>query len=241
MSAATRVATELAHDILREMPPGTTLPSESELATRFEVSRLTIRESMKILSGRGLVDAGRGRRAVTRRPDGSAFSDYLASVILTDPRGLFDLMELRLALETQTASLAARRISRAALGKLESYVAGMRAVAKNRAADGSMDEETFNRNDVAFHEAIATASGNCVLTALFEALAPPLFESFARSLQGQRRRGNSVDVTIAAHAAVLDAIAARQPEEAANAMRRHLEETALDINVGIGAPNVRTE
>src|SRR5436189_3760941 len=108
-TATATVAEALAQVILGEMAPGQSLPSEGELAARFEVSRLTVREAVKMLAGRGLLDVGRGRRAMVKEPSGVAFSDFLSVAIRNDPKGLFDLIELRMSLEVQSATLAARR------------------------------------------------------------------------------------------------------------------------------------
>ena len=76
-SAVERVVGRLMELILGELAPGTRLPSEAELARQYEVSRLTVREAVKVLAGRGLLEVSRGRRAVVREPDGSAFGDFL--------------------------------------------------------------------------------------------------------------------------------------------------------------------
>src|SRR5215217_5610484 len=112
--------------ILGELMPGTSLPSEAELAARYDVSRLTIREAVKLLEGRGLLTIARGRRAVVREPDGAAFADFLTSVIRYDPKGLFDLVEVRLSLEVQSATLAAKRATRAGIAAIEGELQGMR-------------------------------------------------------------------------------------------------------------------
>ncbi len=90
-----RVISGLTELVLGELGPGAQLPSEAALASTYEVSRLTIREAMKVLAGRGLIDAGRGRRAIVREPDGSAFGDFLSAVMRHDAKGLFDLVEVR--------------------------------------------------------------------------------------------------------------------------------------------------
>src|SRR4051812_11771356 len=108
-TAAESVAEAMAQMVLGGMAPGSSLPSEGDLAIRFEVSRLTVREAVKMLAGRGLLDVGRGRRAIVKEPTGVAFSDFLSTVIQNDPKGLFDLIELRMSLEVQSATLAARR------------------------------------------------------------------------------------------------------------------------------------
>ena len=78
VSTTAQVADALAEMILSELSPGVSLPSEADLAVSYSVSRLTIREAIKILTGRGLLDVGRGRRAVVRQPDSAALADFLS-------------------------------------------------------------------------------------------------------------------------------------------------------------------
>lgn len=229
-SAAEKVANALGDIVLRDLSPGASIPSEAELATRFEVSRLTVREAVKMLVGRGLLHIGRGRRAIVREPDSSVFASLLVSIVRNDPKGLFDLIELRMAMETQSAGLAAKRISRAGLQAIESAMLGMREAA-TAAADGtdSEAEARFHDCDLQFHEAIAMASGNRVIAFIFEAMAQPLHESFVMSRRGQTLRGAGRVETVAAHQAILDAIRASDQRAAVDAMRIHLKSTELDI------------
>jgi GntR family transcriptional repressor for pyruvate dehydrogenase complex len=230
-TAASSVAEALAQMVLHEMHPGMSLPSESELATRFEVSRLTVRESVKMLAGRGLLDLGRGRRAMVIQPSGAAFADYITALIRHDSKGLFDLIEMRMSLEVQSATLAARRVTRAGIAALESEMEGMRIAAEEGRREGENGdaERMFHKHDVGFHEAIALSSGNRLLSSLFEAMTTPLQSTFPLSRRGREARGHSVDDTIAAHDAVLQAIRAGNPKSAGAAMRAHLEDTERDI------------
>src|SRR5215217_7240607 len=135
--------------ILGELMPGTSLPSEAELAARYDVSRLTIREAVKLLEGRGLLTIARGRRAVVREPDSAAFADFLTSVIRYDPKGLFDLVEVRLSLEVQSATLAAKRSTRAGIAAIESELQGMRDSVGEPAVELSEEQElAFHTHDV---------------------------------------------------------------------------------------------
>lgn len=212
--------------ILTTMSPGASLPSEAELAERYAVSRLTIREAVKLLAGRGLVVLARGRRAMVREPDGSAFADFLTSVLHNDSKGLFDLVEVRMSLEVQSATLAAKRASRAGLAAIESALQGMRD-AESAADDSS--EERFHNFDVGFHEAVALASGNRVLGYLFEAMATPLRQGIQISRRGHANRGHSLRDTVEAHERILDAIRAGNSRAAGEAMRLHLKDTERDI------------
>lgn len=209
------------------MAPGASLPSEAELAERYAVSRLTVREAVKLLAGRGLVDLARGRRAMVREPDGAAFADFLVSVLHNDSKGLFDLVEVRLSLEVQSATLAAKRANRAGIAAIESALQGMRDA---EAADDTDAEERFHNFDVGFHEAVALASGNRILGYLFEAMAGPLRSGIQISRQGHANRGHTLRDTIDAHQRILDAIRAGNARAAAEAMRLHLRNTERDIS-----------
>lgn len=233
-TAATTIADALAREILSEMSPGVSLPSEAELATRYDVSRLTIREAVKLLEGRGLLAIARGRKAVVREPDGAAFADFLTSVIRYDSKGLFDLVEVRLALEVQSATLAAKRANRAGIAAIESELQGMRDTVGTPGEPMTHEQEVnFHTHDVGFHEAIALASGNRVLGFLFEAMARPLREGFFISRRGHEQRGHSMHDTIAAHQRILDCIKAGNGRTAAEAMRVHLKDTERDIRVAL--------
>lgn len=223
-NAATAVADDLAELILTKLTPGANLPSEADLAEQYAVSRLTIREAVKLLAGRGLLEVSRGKRAKVKEPDGSAFADFLTAVIHNNSRGLFDLIEVRLALEVQSATMAAKRASRAGITAIESALQGMREAA---AAD---DETRFHAFDVGFHEAIALASGNRVLGYLFEAMSGPLREGFVISRRGHASRGHTVADTIEAHQRILDCIRQGNGRAAGEAMRVHLRDTERDIH-----------
>jgi DNA-binding FadR family transcriptional regulator len=236
-TATAVIADALASRIIGEMAPGASLPSEADIAAQFSVSRLTVREALKLLAGRGLLDIGRGRRAVVRQPSGGAFSDFLSGVIQNDPKGLFDLIELRISLEVQSATLAARRANRASIAAIESALQGMRDAlefARNE-GDADLSEQRFHESDVGFHEAIALSSGNRLISYLFEAMAEPLIRSFRLSRRGHDLRGHTVEDTITAHNVILEAIRAGNPKAAAAAMRAHLEDTERDIRSALSA------
>ena len=248
-TATSAVAEALAQIVLTEMAPGTSLPSEAELAARFEVSRLTVREAIKMLAGRGLLDVGRGRRAIVREPDGLALSDAITSHVQNDPKGLFDVLELRLSIEVLSASLAARRLNRAGDAALEAAMAGMREAAASARTGGNAQEAEirFHHNDLGFHGAIALASGNRLISHLFEAMATALRRGFNLSRRGHLLRGLNETDTLAAHEAILAAIRDGNARAAEQAMRAHLEETerdvraALDNSAGTSSPLIANE
>ncbi|MCS6760306.1 MAG: FCD domain-containing protein [Candidatus Devosia euplotis] len=200
----------------------------------YAVSRLTIREAVKLLEGRGLLEIARGRKAVVREPDGAAFADFLTSIIRYDIKGLLDLVEIRLSLEVQSATLAAKRASRAGIAAIESELKGMRDTVGQPDQPMSHDQELgFHTHDVGFHEAVALAGGNRILGFLFEAMTQPLREGFFISRRGHEKRGHTLHSAIEAHQRILDCIKAGNGRAAAEAMRLHIKDTERDIRVAL--------
>src|SRR6516164_3748040 len=225
LPAVERVVAALTDLILGELTPGAQLPSEAALAATYDVSRLTVREAVRVLSGRGLLDLARGRRATVREPDGSSFGDFLAAAMRHDAKGMLDLIEVRQALEIQSATLCAKRITRAGAAAAEMRGGGDRAAA----------EERFHQFDVGYHEALALASGNRMLGHLLEAMAAPLRDSFHLSLRGHELRGHTPEDTIAAHERIFERIQAGDSRGAAQAMRSHLREAVRDVSAALNA------
>lgn len=232
-TATASVADELVRMILGQMVPGASLPSEAELAIQHGVSRVTVREAVKMVAGRGLLDLARGRRAVVKEPDASALGEFISFVVQNDTRGVFDLVEVRLSLEVQAAGLTAARADRAALAEIESCLAAMGAA---QAPDGSENEQAFHEADARFHAAIAEASGNRILISLFAAMAPALRRSFYMSRRGRQVRGQTTEHTIHAHQRIFDCVAARDVAGAEAAMRVHLSDAARDMRAALDEP-----
>jgi GntR family transcriptional repressor for pyruvate dehydrogenase complex len=201
--------------------PGETLPSEGKLAEALGVSRLTVREATRTLEARGLLEIKQGRRPTVAAPNGGLVGDFFKIAVRRDPRALLDLIEVRRALEVHIATLAARRATKGDVADMEMSIAAMRT--------GGDESEAFHAADVRFHENLAAASGNRLLVFLIEAFAEPLRESRLRSFAGHRARGGGIEDVIQQHQTILDAVKARSPKAAAEAMRYHLEQTERDL------------
>jgi GntR family transcriptional regulator, transcriptional repressor for pyruvate dehydrogenase complex len=207
--------------------PGDTLPAEGKLAEALGVSRLTVREATRSLEARGLLEITQGRRPRVAAPNGALVGDFFKSAVRRDPRALLDLLEVRRALEVHIAVLAAKRATKGDLADMEMSIAAMRT--------GGDKPDAFHAADVRFHENLAAASGNRLLVFLIEAFAEPLRESRLRSFAGHRARGGEVDDVIQQHQAILDAVEARNPKAAAQAMRDHLQQTEQDLRAHLQA------
>jgi GntR family transcriptional repressor for pyruvate dehydrogenase complex len=209
--------------VLDELRPGDSLPSEADLAKRLPVSRLTIREAVRTLEARGLLTVSKGRRPVVRAINGELVGDFFRTAVRRDPSALFELLEVRRALEVHTAALAAGQATRASLVAMEA------AAAELRRSFESGDEDAFHAADERFHEALAAASGNRMLTHLIEELSEPLRYSRRQSYRGRVLEQRPLEEVVAAHEEILAHVAAHRPEKAAEALRAHLVATERDL------------
>jgi GntR family transcriptional repressor for pyruvate dehydrogenase complex len=220
-SVVDAVIERLEDMIFAGLEPGEALPSEGQLAEALGVSRLSVREATRTLEARGLLEISKGRRPRIAAPNGALVGDFFRTAVRRDPRALLDLLEVRRALEVHIAVLAARRATKGNIADMKMSIAAMRA-----AEDES---EAFHAADVRFHENLAAASGNHLFVFLIEAFAQPLRASRLRSFAGHRARGGGIDDVVQQHQTILDAITARNPKAAAQAMREHLEQTERDL------------
>jgi GntR family transcriptional repressor for pyruvate dehydrogenase complex len=220
-SLADSVIERLEDLIFGGLEPGETLPSEGQLAEALGVSRLTVREAVRTLEARGLLEISKGRRPRVAAPNGGLVGDFFQTAVRRDPRALLDLLDVRRALEVHIAALAARRATTGNVADMQMSIDAMRAA--------EHDPEAFHAADVRFHENLAAASGNRLLVFLIEALAQPLRESRLRSFAGHRARGGGIEDIIQQHDAILDAVKTRTPKAAATAMREHLQQTERDL------------
>lgn len=197
------------------------LPSEISLGEDFGVSRTVLREVMRVLSEKGLVESRPkvGARILPRDDWDLLDEDVLNwHVILGDMRHIArDLVEARLAIEPEAAAHAAGRRTAQELKWLSDAFDQMMQ---------SVDEpETFVRADLRFHQGILEASKN----ELFKRMAHAIRAALAASRLITVRRPGSSKQSLALHRDVLEAISKRQPQNAKRAMRRLVSSSAADI------------
>ena len=222
-SLVTMVADAVLDEIVSgTLPPGSELPPEAELAERFDVSRVTMREALKHLQGRGVLDVRRGKRGVVNPP--SLWTDLesvlRATVHETDSgRTSLQLIEVRRMIETGAAALSAERRSERDLKELDGFLATMRAAHERN------DVEVFVEADIAFHDVILRSADNLFIGVLFAPLAKVMREARTQTSRLPQIQENA----IAKHQGVLDAIRSGDPDAAARAMADHMQQTSDDL------------
>ncbi len=197
---------------------GTKLPGETTLAAELGVGRSTIREALRMLAGQGLLRPRQGAGVFVERTEPEA--DGWEAVL---HRGaIAAVVEVRAAIEIEAARLAALRAT-------DADVAAMRRALELRAAAADAPDREFVEADTAVHRAIVTGAHNPVLSELFETFVPRVADAMVEmiGLLGLRDRDTAPDAD--EHAALVDAIAAGDVDEAARVSRAHLEAMAVDL------------
>ena len=195
------------------LAPGDQLPSEKDLTEQFQLSRITIRDALRVLESEGLIEIRVGARggAFVARPSTQRVSDSLTNLLRLRQITIQDLIEARLAVEPHVASLAAQRASAHDIEAME------RAVERARATRAAGDPR-FMPHSVAFHIALAEAAKNQVLLFTVNSLRTPFHEALATLLPAD----DMAQRAIADHHQILDAIRTRDGERAAHLMHEHL-------------------
>jgi DNA-binding FadR family transcriptional regulator len=201
---------------------GERLPTEDELARKLGVSRPSLREGLKALARKGLVEARtrRGTIALGREHWDSLDADVLRWTASAPPDHAFllGLIELRGIMEPAAARLAASRATPAQILDIERAFQGMVDSLPH-------DVDACHHHDLAFHRSIFAACGNAMLHRFYDAISALLLTLFRASTQARE----SYQSSLAEHGAVAAAIRRRRPEEAEAAMHKLLAGTVRDL------------
>lgn len=212
-----------------EHPPGSRLPPEAELAARANVSRLTLREAVKVLRDKGVLRVEQGRGTFVNAPArwSALDAELLASRTALEGGGggLLgrQLVEARRVVEVGVAGLAAQRRTADDLDRLREVVDLMRST------DEQGDVPAFTEADLAFHEGVMRAAANPFLAALFEPIRTLVHQVRLTTAHEPGLRARA----IVAHSSILDAVAAEDAEAARSAMAEHVDETHAALLDGL--------
>jgi GntR family transcriptional repressor for pyruvate dehydrogenase complex len=214
---AGQVANRISTSILDgELAPCSRLPSERELAAKFNVSRPTLREAIHVLEALGLVEARHGDGTYVSKNPSALSPRVLKQLLERDDALLFDMIETRKEFEARNAELAAKHAT-------EEHVRRLFQILDEMEADIRAGREEFE-HELDFHLTIAEASHNrirfFITTSMLLAHAEMLREARRQMV---RRHARLLEDFLHEHRAIALCIEARDPEKARAAMHTHLE------------------
>lgn len=200
-----------------DLKVGDQLPTEHELTQQFGVSRTAVREAMKALSQKGLIEIQPGRGTFVKVDTLRSVRNSLDTMIkLNRDEGIRSIVGIREILEPEIAAIAAKMASEEQIKLMRESIANM--------DDSFEDPDKFVENDLDFHLAIAEATQNPIIPILIDSLVDILREQRIRiaKVEGGLKRGQYH------HKRILQAIVDRDSESARIAMREHIHQVRQD-------------
>lgn len=212
-----QIADRMEQEIVAHGSTGDRLPTEQQLSASYGVSRTIVREALKLLHARGLVDSKAGSGARITKPEASAVSDVMDRIIQMDSIDNEAVFEVRRILEEAAVSRAARHVTEAQLQDMEKVLTKLR--------DMDLTPEQRLDLDFTFHLQIASASGNLLLATLVEAMSHVIKRSMTSGVFIE----GGIDDAIFRHQKILDTLRQGKPQLAKAAMREHLQQSLENV------------
>ena len=193
-----------------DLKPGDALPPERELVKLFNVSRASLREALNSLTGMGFLEMSQKQRTVVKSLASGRMTEPLHLLIKDDLQTVFELIEVRKAIETWNAYHAAKRARDDDIARLEKSLESMRNRLNERLS--------VVKDDADFHLAMAEATHNKIQTHLMFSI----YDLLKESLGGYYESIDMQDI-FNQHSKVVEAIKNRDPDLASRRMRKHLD------------------
>lgn len=194
--------------------PGDQLPTETELAQQFGLTRHTVREGLRILEEGGLVGREAGRRLFVKQPHYAESAPRATRALIMQRVTFRELWEVSMSLEPAAADRAARHVTDADIKALEDNLAAMeKAFAEGR---------SIIALDIAFHTLVAEIGGNKALLLAREPISQLFYPALSRLFDHPGNRLTGPRRLIDAHRKIIEAMKLRDAVEAEAWMRRHI-------------------
>ena len=194
-----------------ELKPGDRLPTERDLAAQMHVSRTAIREALRSMEFKGLIESNVGVATLIKSKTLDELLDPFAAVLANNERLIIELIEVRLLLEVEIARTAARRITPQKARLIEESLSLM----KNELEAGQLGLE----GDNAFHQALADAADNLAMMNITRLCSELLSQTREAALKAMEDRLLAIDH----HQAIYEAVKNHDAAEAGRLMQNHLE------------------
>jgi GntR family transcriptional repressor for pyruvate dehydrogenase complex len=205
--------------VIMESESDEKLPSESALAKQFDVSKAVIREALKVLKDRGLIQSRNGDGSYITRPDTSSVADAVSRIIKMKNISDENIHNLRLILETATVKAATLHARAEDIKQLEENLKVM--------SDPALSEIRRVETDIQFHLIIARSSENALLTMFVEVLMSLLKGYMIKAAASKNYdRKNSINE----HREIIDAVKKRELDYAEKAILYHIFEARKNVN-----------
>ncbi len=217
ISIANQVFDQIKNSILSgEWNPGTKLPSENELTQLFSVSRVPIREALKMLKILGLIETKQGEGTFVRQVSPENFMNSLFPLLVLDKKNMHDVLEYRQIIEVANAGLAAMNADEEDIERLE--------LSLKKIEKSNQSTEELSADDLEFHLNIALATKNNLIIAVTRIISDIFLEYYKRIVNVM-----GIQKAIKYHTEIFEAIRDQNPELARVKMSEHIGVTIKEV------------
>ncbi|MFF5819629.1 FadR/GntR family transcriptional regulator [Lysinibacillus capsici] len=205
-----------------ELQPGDKLPTERELASRFNVSRTSVREALRKLEIKGFIEIKQGSGSFIKTAESHTLGEELSSTIInTEKKLIYEMLELRQALEVECAFLASRRATSVDLERISQALDMM--------DQGKNDVELGIQADLSFHLNIVLASHNSIFLQLFQTLSEHMQDTIRATRRQRLEDSERMQETIDEHKKIYLAIASGDANQAKQLMENHITQIRREL------------
>lgn len=208
-----QVADLLEQDIISHYKDRKKLPSEQQLAEQYQVSRTIIREALKLLKERGLIDSKTGSGAYVTKPEAQNIADVVSRIIRVNEIDYVNVFDMRIILETEAVSRAARYVTEEEIQAMEKLLEQLKS--------SGLSAEERSKYDFSFHFMISKASRNPLLALMTEAIGTICQEIICRAFLVQ----GGLEDSIIRHNRILQTLKNHDEKAARESMVAHLKKS----------------
>jgi GntR family transcriptional repressor for pyruvate dehydrogenase complex len=200
-----------------ELKAGSRLPPERELADMLHISRPSLRTALKALSVMGVIHAKPGAGTYIAKSLPEVFTEPMHFMTLINNTSIDELFEARLIIEAGLAELAAERATEADIAALNEELEGMRA--------SIGDPEEFLKHDVRFHQVMARAADNKLMSGVMDTVGQLIFHIRRENIA----QANDLDEAVEWHEKIITAMRKHDPKRAKETLSAHLSAAHLAL------------
>lgn len=193
---------------------GERLPSERELASQLNVSRTTIREALRTMEQNGVIEIRQGGGSYVKISDFQSRKEEIIAAVKAETPLVYETLELRRALEVESAFLAAKRAASADLEKLRT--------ALNNMAQSLQDPELGLKADLDFHIGIVEATHNSIFIQLIHTISGHMKDTIRATQKHRFKDSSRYGDTLDEHKEIYLAIASGNANKAKDLMEEHI-------------------
>jgi len=203
------------------LKPGDRLPPERDLVKEFSVSRPSLREALNTLVTMGFLEV-KGKRTFIKSVASESMQNPLSLLIKADTQKLFDLIEVRKAIEAWGAFLAAQRATEEDIKQLENIIEDMKKAYEQG--------RSWEKQDADFHLGMAQATHNTIQTHVMSTIYDLLRESVAKVFKDRAKVKKLLDH----HQRIFNAIKNHSPDKARERILEHLNYVESEVKASTG-------